>query len=286
MFEKTVYGLSFEEFIRYALSEDMGNGDHTSLSTIHENKTGKALVKIKEDGIVSGLEVAANILEVVDKSLKHERIITDGQAVKKGDIAMHVEGNIRSMLGAERLLLNCMQRMSGIATLTRKFAEAVSGTRCKILDTRKTTPNFRQFEKKAVVDGGGFNHRHGLYDMILIKDNHVDAAGGVAAALLKAAEYQERIQIKLPVEIETRNMDEINEVLKTGIADRIMMDNFQPEELMEAVKIIGQRFETEASGGITLDNVRSYALTGVQFISVGALTHSYKSLDISMKISR
>ena len=286
MFDLIPYGLSPDEFIRMALAEDTGDGDHTSISTIDEEKTGIAKVKMKEDGIIAGLNVANLILRCVDKTLKVQTNTSEGAKVLTGDVVMVVEGNVRSILRAERLLLNCMQRMSGIATLTRKFVDAVDGTSAGILDTRKTTPNFRHFEKLAVRAGGGINHRFGLFDMILIKDNHVDAAGGIRNALMKAADYLAKTGKNLIIEIETRNIGEVEEVMKAGIARRIMLDNFETADLKEAVKIIDKKFETEASGGITLSNVYSYALTGVNYISIGALTHSYKSLDISMKITK
>ena len=223
---------------------------------------------------------------MTDATLKIDKKITDGSEVKIGDVALLIHGNVRSLLKAERLLLNCMQRMSGIATLTNKFVKETEGTKSKILDTRKTTPNFRQFEKYAVKIGGGMNHRFGLYDMILIKDNHVDAAGGITNALKRVSEYLKQTGKNLPVEIETRNIEEVKQVMEAGIANRIMLDNFSPELLMKAVQLINGKYETEASGGITMSNVRSYALSGVDFISVGALTHSYKSMDISMKISK
>jgi nicotinate-nucleotide pyrophosphorylase (carboxylating) len=279
-----MYGLKPVEFIKLALAEDTGTGDHTSLSTIDKDKTGIAHVKVKENGIIAGIEVAELILQCVDESLNFQVHTSDGSKVKAGDEVMIVEGNVRNLLKAERLLLNCLQRMSGIATLTREFVEAVGNTNAKILDTRKTTPNFRYFEKLAVKLGGGFNHRMGLYDMILIKDNHVDASGGIKNALMKASEYLKRTGLNLQIEIETRNIKEVEEVIKTGIANRILLDNFGTAELTDAVKLIAKKFETEASGGITLSNAKSYAMTGVDFLSIGALTHSYKSLDISMKI--
>lgn len=286
MFDLIQYGLSPDEFIKMALAEDLGDGDQTSLSTIDEGKKAIAKVKVKEDGIIAGIPVAVQILQCVDKALKVKIYTNDGATVFNGNIVMEIEGNVRSLLQAERLLLNCMQRMSGIATLTRKFVDAIKGTSAEILDTRKTTPNFRHFEKLAVRAGGGINHRFGLYDMILIKDNHVDASGGITNALLKAQEYLLKTGKKLSIEIETRNIAEVEEVMKSNIAKRIMLDNFETEDLTKAVKIINKKFETEASGGITLSNAYSYAATGVDYISVGALTHSYKSLDISMKISK
>jgi nicotinate-nucleotide pyrophosphorylase (carboxylating) len=277
-------GLTTDEFIAFALAEDIGDGDHTSLATLSEGMLGKARIRMKENGILAGLALAQNIFQKVDKELVCEVHSEDGNEVKKGDIVMTIEGNTRSLLKAERLVLNCMQRMSGIATLTGHYVQAVQGTGTKILDTRKTTPNFRQFEKAAVVCGGGYNHRFGLFDMILIKDNHVDACGGIPQALTKAANYLKTSGKNLPVEIETRNIKEVEEVLSTGVANRIMLDNFTPDLLKEAVDRINKRFETEASGGITLVNIKEYAASGVDYISVGALTHSHKSLDISMKL--
>ena len=282
----TSFVLSPVEFIKMALAEDSGDGDHTSISTINERSTGIARVKVKEDGIISGLEVAKLVLDCVDSSLKIHMNTSEGAKVSSGEVVMIVEGNVRSMLRAERLLLNCMQRMSGIATLTGKFVEAVENTNAKILDTRKTTPNFRHFEKLAVRAGGGLNHRFGLYDMILIKNNHVDASGGIINALVKASDYLKQNGKNLIIEIETRNLQEVDDVLKTGIAKRIMLDNFDPLTLKKAIEVIGNKFETEASGGITLSNVREYAISGVDFISVGALTHSYKSMDLNMKIEK
>ncbi|MBK7430406.1 MAG: carboxylating nicotinate-nucleotide diphosphorylase [Bacteroidetes bacterium] len=278
------YGLSIKDFIENALREDVGNGDHTSLSTIPESSLGVANVKVKETGIIAGLVLADQILNQVDSTLKVKVLVAEGSQVKPGDIVMNVEGNTRSLLTAERLVLNCMQRMSGIATLTRKFVDELKGTNTKVLDTRKTTPNFRIFEKWAVHLGGGVNHRFGLYDMILIKDNHVDAAGGIENAIERANEYLKQTGKKLKIEIETRSLEEVNRVLKTGKVDRIMLDNFTPALLKEAIELIDKRYETEASGGITIETIRSFAESGVDFISVGALTHSHKSLDISMKI--
>ena len=278
------YGLSVSDFIRQALLEDTGDGDHTSLSTIGQSEQGKAKVMIKENGVVAGLVVADQVLNIVDSSMVVKTLFAEGANVKPGDVVMNVQGSVRSMLKAERLLLNCMQRMSGIASLTRRYVDAVAGTGAVILDTRKTTPNFRLFEKWAVTLGGGMNHRFGLYDMILIKDNHVDASGGIREALRKANAYLKEQGKDLKIEIETRNLEEVKQVIAAGGAHRIMLDNFKPEMIREAVELIHQKYETEASGGITLDNILEYACTGVNFISVGALTHSYKSLDISMKI--
>lgn len=279
-------GLSIPDFIRQALAEDIGDGDHTSLSTIPADKQGKALVRVKQDGIIAGLVLADQILNTVDPTVIVKVLSNEGQSVSNGTVVMEVEGAVRSLLMAERLLLNCMQRMSGIATMTRQFVEAVAGTGAIILDTRKTTPNFRLFEKWAVLLGGGQNHRFGLYDMILIKDNHVDAAGGIRPAIRRANDYLRSTGRQLPIEIETRNAAEVEEVLAEGNVQRIMLDNFTTTDLQAAVARIAGRFETEASGGINLQTVRGFAETGVQFISVGALTHSYRSLDISMKILR
>ena len=278
------YGLSVRDFIANALREDIGDGDHTSLSTIPEFEKGKAIVKVKEKGIIAGLVLADQILIQVDTELIVKVLVAEGSEVNPGDIVMTVEGKVRSLLTAERLLLNCMQRMSGIATLTNKFVNALKGTNTKVLDTRKTTPNFRLFEKWAVQLGGGMNHRFGLYDMILIKDNHVDAAGGIKNAIERANEYLQKTGKKLKIEIETRNLEEVQQVLSIGKVDRIMLDNFSPSQLKEAIQLINKKIETEASGGITLETIRSFAESGVDFISVGALTHSHKSLDISMKI--
>ena len=274
------------DFTRYALAEDIGDGDHTSLSTIPADKQGKALVRVKQDGIIAGLVLADQILNTVDPTVIVKVLSNEGQSVSNGTVVMEVEGAVRSLLMAERLLLNCMQRMSGIATMTRQFVEAVAGTGAIILDTRKTTPNFRLFEKWAVLLGGGQNHRFGLFDMILIKDNHVDAAGGIRPAIRRANDYLRSTGRQLPIEIETRNAAEVEEVLAEGNVQRIMLDNFTTTDLQAAVARIAGRFETEASGGINLQTVRGFAETGVQFISVGALTHSYRSLDISMKILR
>lgn len=280
------FGLSIPEFISQALAEDQGDGDHTSLSTIPAEKQGKAVVRVKEDGIVAGIVLADQILNFVDPAVIVRVLAGEGHAVHQGTVVMEVEGPVRSLLLAERLLLNCMQRMSGIATMTRQYVDTVAGTGAVILDTRKTTPNFRLFEKWAVVLGGGQNHRFGLYDMILIKDNHVDAAGGIRQAIRRANDYLQETGRRLPIEIETRNMTEVDEALLEGGITRIMLDNFSVPELRKAVEVIGDRFETEASGGINLQTVRGYAETGIRYISVGALTHSYRSLDISMKILR
>lgn len=271
------------DFIAAALREDVGDGDHTSLSTIPADAMGKARLIVKDDGILAGIELAKYIFEAVDPDLKMEIFITDGQPVTYGDIAFHVSGKDRSILTAERLVLNCMQRMSGIATTTRSIVEKLEGTNCKVLDTRKTTPNFRMPEKWAVKIGGGVNHRTGLYDMILIKDNHVDYAGGIAEALNAAFAYLKDTGRDLPIEIEVRNLDELQQVLAIGGVVRIMLDNFNYDLTREALAIIDGRFPVESSGGITPDTVRAYAECGVDYVSMGYLTHSIKSLDLSLK---
>lgn len=278
------FGLSIAECIACALKEDYGDGDHTSLATIPEGNTAKAVVKVKEAGIIAGLVVADQVLNQVDHRFLVKTLMNEGDKVETGDPVMSIEGPVHSLLQAERLLLNFMQRMSGIATHTRRFVDAVQGTQTIILDTRKTTPNFRVFEKWAVRLGGGQNHRFGLYDMILIKDNHVDASGGIEAALKNTHAYLKKCRKNIPVEIETRNLEEVNKVLQIGGIQRIMLDNFNLDELKKAVDLIEGKYETEASGGIHLDNVRAYAASGVNYISVGALTHSSRSMDISMKI--
>jgi len=274
------------ELLKNALKEDVGDGDHTSLATIQADAQGSASVRFKQDGVLSGLEVAITLLQLVDPKIRSKSLAKEGDQIVSGTVVMQLEGNIQSLLKAERILLNCMQRMSGIATITRKFVNEVAGTKARILDTRKTTPNFRVLEKKAVKDGGGWNHRFGLYDMILVKDNHVDACGGVKNAVNLVNAYLKKLGKNLPVEIEIRNTSELAELLSIGSVNRILLDNFQPEKLREAVRMIDGKFETEASGGIQLTNIRSYAECGVDFISVGALTHSYYSLDISMKLTQ
>lgn len=270
--------------IRQALQEDIGSGDHTSLAAFPQGTQGKAVLWFKEQGIVAGMELARVILHEVDPNLKVTILIKDGSKVKPGDKGMEVYGDAHSILKSERLLLNFMQRLSGVATLTNQMCERIKGTGAKLLDTRKTTPLLRMFEKWAVWIGGGVNHRFGLYDMILLKDNHVDYAGGVKAAIRSTRDYLEKSGLNLKVEIETRNLQEVREVLEEGGVDRIMLDNFSPELLKQAVELINGRYETEASGGITMESIRAYAETGVDFISSGAMTHSYKSLDISLKV--
>lgn len=270
-------------FISASLLEDIGNGDHSSLASIPEQALGQAKLLFKEEGILAGIALAEVILRKLDNRMEFELLKKDGDAVSYGEIGMIASGNVRALLAGERLLLNCMQRLSGIATTTQKLVKAIEGTSAKILDTRKTTPGLRFLEKWAVTVGGGFNHRHGLYDMIMLKDNHVDHAGGIEAALNRTREYLSKHQLSLKVEVETRNLSEVAKVLEVGGADRIMFDNFEPEEMRKAVEMVAGKLETEASGGIHFGNIRSYAETGVDFISVGALTHSVKSLDISFK---
>lgn len=272
-----------DPFIINALKEDVGDGDHTSLSTIPADTVGKAKLLVKDDGILAGVELALEIFHIVDPTLKVNVFMQDGAAVKYGDVAFEVEGSAQSILVAERLVLNCMQRMSGIATKTHNIVDLLKGTNAKVLDTRKTTPGLRYLEKWAVKIGGGVNHRFGLYDMILIKDNHVDYAGGIRQAIENANQYLADNNKKLAIEIEVRNLDELEQVLQTGNINRILLDNFNYVELRQAVNIINGRFITEASGGITIDNIREYADCGVDYISVGALTHSVKSLDLSLK---
>jgi nicotinate-nucleotide pyrophosphorylase (carboxylating) len=272
-----------DQFIQNALKEDVGNGDHTSLSTIPPNATGKAKLIIKENGIISGIAVALEIFKTVDPNLKVDVKITDGCEVKINDIALYVSGNSHSILIAERLVLNTMQRMSGISTTTRRIVDLLKGTHTKVLDTRKTTPNIRFLEKEAVKIGGGVNHRFGLYDMILIKDNHVDYAGGIENAIKSAQKYRDDNKLNIQIEIEVRNLLELDKVLKTGGIDRILLDNFNFDDLKLAVKTINRKFKTEASGNITEQNALDYANCGVDYISMGALTHSIKSLDMSLK---
>ncbi len=272
-----------DQFIINSLKEDVGDGDHTSLATITAGTKGKAKLLVKEDGILAGVELAVEIFRIVDETLKVTVFIEDGAAIKYGDIVLEVEGDSRSILVAERLVLNCMQRMSGIATKTRQIVELIKDTPAQVLDTRKTTPGMRYLEKWAVKIGGGVNHRFGLYDMILIKDNHVDFAGGIKQAIEKTKQYLIDTNKKLAIEIEVRNLDELNEVLQTGGVNRILLDNFGFDNLRRAVEMIGGKYITEASGGITIDNIKGYAECGVDYISVGALTHSVKSLDLSLK---
>jgi len=270
-------------FIKNAIAEDLGDGDHTSISTIPEGAQGRAKLIIKEDGVLAGVELALTIFKQIDPQLKTEVFLNDGALVKYGDIAFTVAGSTHSILLAERLVLNCMQRMSGIATKTHRIVALLEPYTTKILDTRKTTPGLRMLEKWAVKIGGGVNHRIGLYDMILIKDNHVDYAGGISNAIHAANEYLQKTGRNLEIEIEVRNLEELDQVLETGKVNRIMLDNFGFDDLKTAVNRIGKRYITEASGGIVEENITQYAACGVDFISMGALTHSVKSLDMSLK---
>jgi len=272
-----------DKFIKNAIAEDLGDGDHTSLSTIPAHAQGKAKLLIKESGIIAGVELALEIFKQVDASLITEVFINDGAEVKYGDIALTVSGSSHSILLAERLVLNCMQRMSGIATKTNHIVKLLSGYHTQLLDTRKTTPGLRYIEKWAVRIGGGVNHRIGLYDMILIKDNHVDYAGGIANAINASNQYLKDNNKQLEIEIEVRDLSELDQVLETGNVNRIMLDNFSFDDLKEAVRRINKQYITEASGGITEENVAEYAACGVDYISMGALTHSVKSLDMSLK---
>ncbi|EFI72266.1 MULTISPECIES: carboxylating nicotinate-nucleotide diphosphorylase [Segatella] len=272
-----------ERLIDLAFAEDIGDGDHTTLCCIPENAVGKSHLLIKEDGILAGVEIAKKVFARFDPTLQVDVLITDGTPVKVGDIAMVVTGKTRSLLQTERLMLNIMQRMSGIATMTNKYVKLLEGTGTRVLDTRKTTPGLRILEKQAVKIGGGMNHRIGLFDMILLKDNHIDFAGGIANAINRCHEYLKENNLDLKIEIEVRDFDELQQVLDCGGVNRIMLDNFTPEDTLKAVKIIDHRYETESSGGITFDTIRSYAEQGVDFISVGALTHSVKGLDMSFK---
>ena len=272
-----------DELLELSFAEDIGDGDHTTLCCIPADAIGKQRLIIKEDGIIAGVEIAKMVFHKFDPELKVDVFINDGARVKKGDIAFEVTGKVQSLLQTERLMLNIMQRMSGIATTTHKYMEQLKGLKTKVLDTRKTTPGMRILEKEAVNIGGGYNHRIGLFDMILLKDNHVDFAGGIVNAITKARKYLAEKGKEMKIEIEVRNLDELQQVLNTGGVDRIMLDNFSPELTKKAVELIGGRFETESSGGITFDTLRAYGECGVDYISVGALTHSVKGLDMSFK---
>lgn len=279
-----------DEAILRALAEDIEDptglipkGDHSSLAAIPTSKAGRAKLLVKANGVLAGVEVAQSVCRLVDDNIKFELLLQDGAIIKPGDIAFNIYGDVKSILRAERVLLNYMQRMSGIATHTRRFVEAVAGTNTKILDTRKTTPGFRQFEKWAVRIGGGHNHRFGLYDMIMLKDNHIDFCGGIRQAIEAVRKYQTARQLNLKVEVEARSIDDVKEIIAVGYVHRIMFDNFSPEDAKTATELVAGKFETEISGGITLENIKLYADAGVDFISVGALTHSSSSLDLSLK---
>lgn len=272
-----------DQLIELAFSEDIGDGDHTTLCCIPEDAMGKSHLLVKEEGILAGVDIARKVFEKFDPSLQMEVMIHDGKHVKPGDIAFVVTGKVRSLLQTERLMLNIMQRMSGIATMTNRYVKRVEGTGTRILDTRKTTPGMRMLEKQAVKIGGGVNHRIGLFDMILLKDNHVDFAGGIVNAIERCHKYLQDKNLDLKIEIEVRNFEELQQVLSHGGVDRVMLDNFTPADTRKAVELIDHRFEVESSGGITYETIRSYAEQGVDFISVGALTHSVKGLDLSFK---
>ena len=272
-----------DRLIDLSFAEDIGDGDHTTLCCIPEDAMGKSKLLIKEDGILAGVEIAKEVFHRFDPTMQVEVVMGDGAKVKKGDVAMIVTGKVRSLLQTERLMLNIMQRMSGIATMTSKYVERLEGTHTRVLDTRKTTPGMRMLEKQAVKIGGGCNHRIGLFDMILVKDNQVDFSGGIANAINRCHEYLKEKGLDLKIEIEVRNFDELKQAMDCGGIDRIMLDNFSVEDTKKAVEIVGGKYETESSGGITFDTLRDYAECGVDFISVGALTHSVKGLDMSFK---
>lgn len=273
----------YTSFIQAALQEDIQNGDYSTLASIDANTAGKAQLKIKADGILAGIKVAQEIFHFIQPDSKVTLFKNDGDVMKNGEIAFEVEADIHTILTGERLVLNCMQRMSGIATLTRKYVEKIAHTNAKVLDTRKTTPLFRALEKEAVRLGGGHNHRFGLYDMVMLKDNHIDFCGGIKNAIQRTNDYLKKNKLDLKIEIETRSLKDIEEVLEIGMVDRVMLDNFDPKTLEEGVRLINHQFETEASGGINLENIVEYAETGVDFISIGALTHQAQSLDLSLK---
>ena len=280
---KAEYKPYVDELIELAIKEDIGDGDHTSICCIPAEQQGRMRLLCKQDGIIAGIEIARLVLERLDPTMQFEQLIEDGTRVKVGDVAFYVSGSERSLLQAERILLNIMQRMSGVATQTAIYVDRLEGLHTKVLDTRKTTPGMRVLDKMAVKIGGGENHRIGLFDMILLKDNHIDFAGGVRKAVEKAREYPQATGRNIPIECEVRTLEDIDEVFAAGGADRIMFDNFTPEQTKIAVEKVAGRCETESSGGITLENLREYAETGVDFISVGALTHQIKSLDMSLK---
>lgn len=275
--------MQLKEFVKLALNEDIQGGDHSSLACIPAHETGKAILKIKEDGIIAGIDIAKEIFTSVEPNCKFKQLITDGKEVTNGQIAFEVEAHVHTILKVERLALNIMQRMSGIASLTNIYVQKVINYPCIILDTRKTTPLFRWFEKRAVVLGGGQNHRMGLYDMIMLKDNHIDYCGGIEKAIDKTKDYLSANNLNLPIEVEARTLEDVSRIANHGQITRIMFDNFSPTQIQEAMKIVNNKFETEASGGITLDTIQSYAATGVQYISVGAIIHHAVSMDLSLK---
>ena len=269
--------------IKNALAEDIGDGDHSTESCIEPGVKGKAILKIKEAGVLAGMEVAEKIFQYVEPRIKFTALKRDGDKMQPGEIAFEVQAEARNILSCERLVLNCMQRMSGIATLTAKYVEKLKGYHTRLLDTRKTTPNFRLLEKEAVRIGGGTNHRFGLFDMIMLKDNHIDYCGGIEKAIEKANAYLQQTKRNLQIEIETRNIDDVKKVMAVGKVTRIMLDNFTPQQITEALQVIGGKYETEASGGINFENIQAYAATGVDYISSGAIIHQAKSVDLSLK---
>ncbi len=275
--------MDIKEFVQLAIEEDIKDGDHSALACIPYDAIGKAKLLVKEDGIIAGIEIAKQIFTEFDSSIQFEQLIEDGAEVKYGDIAFYIIGNSQKLLSAERLVLNVMQRMSAIATLTKKYVNELNGLKTKVLDTRKTTPLLRFLEKEAVLIGGGLNHRMGLYDMIMLKDNHIDFAGSIEKAICKTTDYLKSNNLNLKIEVEARDLDEVKEILKGEAIHRIMLDNFSFDDIRTAVALIGNKAETEASGGITLDTLRIYAECGVDFISVGALTHSVHNMDLSLK---
>ena len=277
------YEKKFHLLIENALREDIGDGDHSTLASISAEAKGKAVLKIKDYGIIAGIDVAKKIFYYSDSSSTIKKFKKDGEVVKPGEIAFEVEAKIYTILTCERLVLNCMQRMSGIATLTRKYVDKLKGYHTKLLDTRKTTPNFRLLEKEAVSIGGGYNHRFGLYDMIMLKDNHIDYSGGIETAINKAWQYVQEKKPGLTIEVETRNIEDVKKVIQVGKVNRIMLDNFSPDQIKEALELINGTYETEASGGINYENIQLYAATGVDYISSGAIIHQAKSLDLSLK---
>jgi nicotinate-nucleotide pyrophosphorylase (carboxylating) len=279
----TPYETEFEIAIKRAIQEDIGDGDHSSLSCLDDNAKGQARLLVKESGILAGVEIAERIFKYIDSDIQFNKLMNDGDKMKYGDIAFTIAGKSLSILKSERIVLNCMQRMSGIATKTKRYADKISDLKTKVLDTRKTTPGFRYFEKTAVKIGGGENHRFGLYDMIMLKDNHIDYAGGIEQAIKKTHQYLKDTNRNLRIEVESRNIDEVKQIMAVGGIHRIMLDNYSPAETIEAVNLINGEYETESSGGITLETIRSYAECGVDYISCGALTHQVDSLDLSLK---
>ncbi|MEJ7768110.1 MAG: carboxylating nicotinate-nucleotide diphosphorylase [Chitinophagaceae bacterium] len=277
------YNDQLEKLIGAALAEDIGEGDHSTLAVIPAESRGMAVLKIKQDGVIAGIDVAQAIFNLKEPGTQFRSFKKDGEEMAIGEMAFEVEASIHTILQCERLVLNCMQRMSGIATLTRQYVDAIKGYKTRILDTRKTTPNFRLLEKEAVRLGGGVNHRFGLFDMIMLKDNHIDYSGGIENAILNAWKYAQKEKPGIKIEIETRTVNEVERVMRIGKIDRIMLDNFQPEQIVEALAIIGGKYETEASGGINIANIIQFAQTGVDFVSVGALIHQSQSLDLSLK---